>query len=340
MGLMKKVAVGLGGLVVVAGVGAAGALSWAKSTSSTKLATKYDSHQVEFPVPWPLSEAELAAVRAERTTPDTADAGADPLAGVDLAALATERAVARGKYLVEARYVCVECHGIDFAGGTMINDPPIGVLLGKNLTSGKGSAVAGYTPADWDRIVRHGIKRGGLPTFMPSVDFVAMTDHELSDIVAYIRSLPPIDREVPDPVYGPIGAFLVASGQLRLGAEFLPRDKAHAVEPPPTSSPDFGKHVTQVCAGCHNPQFTGGPIAGGPPDWPPARNLTPHAEGLAGWTLDDFLKAMRQGVGRDGKPLREPMASIPKVALKMNDGELKAMFEYLQSLPPQPTRKP
>jgi mono/diheme cytochrome c family protein len=340
MGLMKKVGLGLGGLVIVVGVGAVAAVGWAKSAATTKLATTYEAHQLDFPIPYPLTEAEIAALRSERTTPQAADAGVDVLAGVDLAALATQRAAARGKYLVEARYVCVECHGMDLAGGTMLNDPPVGVVLGKNLTSGKGGAVAGYTPADWDRIVRHGIKRNGNPTLMPSVDFVSMTDRELSDIATYVRSVAPVDREVPEPVYGPVGSFLIATGQMRLGAEYLPRDKPHAVEPPTATSPDFGKHVTQVCVGCHNPQFTGGPVVNGPPDWPPAKNLTPHAEGLAGWTLADFMKAMREGVSRDGRPLREPMASVPKVAQRLEDRELQAMFEYLQSLPPQPTPKP
>lgn len=52
------------------------------------------------------------------------------------------------------------------------------------------------------------------------------------------------------------------------------------------------------------------------------------------------MKLMRQGVRKNGAPLREPMASVPRVAQKMSDRELEAMFQYLQSLPPQPTPKP
>lgn len=274
--MLKKVLRGLGALVAVLVVAAGVAVGWARSTARTKMSAKFTTHEIDFPIPYPLSEGELAALRAERTTPETPP-GTDVLAGVDLAALAKERAAARGKYLVEARYVCIECHGQDFGGGKMIDDPAIGTLLGKNLTSGAGGVTAKYTAADWDRIVRHAIKPDGTPTAMPSVDFVAMTDHELSDIVSYIRSMPPVDRTVPDPVYGPIGTFLVATGRLRLGAEFLPHDKRHPIEPPADSSAEFGKHVTQVCAGCHNQQFTGGPIAGGPPDWPPTSRRTPTA---------------------------------------------------------------
>ncbi len=334
MSLIKKVGLGLGALVVVAGVGAGGTLAWAKSTAHERLAKKPQVHSVEFPIPFPLAEGELAALRAERTSAETPE-GADVLAGVDLDALAKERAAARGKYLVEARYVCIECHGSNFGGGTMVDDPAIGTLRGRNLTSGKGGVTGQYQPRDWDRMVRHGIKPDGTLTTMPSEDYVAMTDRELSDIVSYIRSLPPVDADVPPPTFGPIGYLLTATGKLPLSGERVPHEAPHAVEPPAETSPEFGKHVTQVCAGCHNPQFTGGPIIGGPPDWPPAKNLTPHASGLAGWTYADFERAMRQGLGKDGQPLRPPMSTMPTYAKKLTDRELQAMFDFLQSLPPQ-----
>lgn len=339
MTVIKKVGIGLGALVALVVAGGVGTLAWAKSAATTRLAAKHAAHTADFPIPFPLSEVELAALRAERTTPETPE-GADVLAGVDLGALATERAVARGKYLVESRYPCGECHGANFGGGTMIDDPAIGVLKGKNLTRGQGGVVANYTATDWDRMVRHGIKPDGTATVMPSVDFLAMSDRELSDVVAYIGSLPPVDATVPDVEMGPLGAVLVATGQLRLTAEFADHQKQHLLVAPKEDTPEFGAHLAQVCAGCHNPELTGGPIAGGPPDWPPARNLTPHADGLAGWTYDDFKRAMLEAKGKDGTPLREPMASMPKFAKNMTETDLEAMWKHLASLAPKPTPKP
>src|SRR5262245_30259752 len=69
----------------------------------------------------------------------------------------------RGKHLLESRYGCRECHSRDFSGGVMIDDLAIGRLLGPNLTGGAGGRTAGFRPADWDRIVRHGVKPGGTP---------------------------------------------------------------------------------------------------------------------------------------------------------------------------------
>lgn len=339
MSLIKKLGIGLGVAVGVVAAGAGGTMAWARSTATERLAKKPQVHSVDFAIPFPLGEAEVAALRQERTTPETPE-GTDVLAGVDLGALASERAAARGKYLVEARYVCVECHGYDFGGGTMVDDPAIGTLKGRNLTLGKGGVTAQYKAADWDRMVRHGVKPDGTLTVMPSIDYREMTDHELSDIVSYIRSLPPVDADVPPPTFGPVGYLLTALGKINLSGEQLPHDRPHAVEPPAENTPDFGKHVAAVCAGCHNPEFTGGPIVGGPPDWPPAKNLTPHAEGLAGWTFADFSRALRDGVGKNGQPLRAPMSNMPTYAKRMSDRELQAMFEYLQSLPARPTVKP
>lgn len=63
-------------------------------------------------------------------------------------------------------------------------------------------------------------------------------------------------------------------------------------------------------------------------------NLTPDPEtGLGRWSENDFLQTMRTGrhLGR-GRPVLPPMP-IP-VYRQMTDDDLKAMFAYLQSLPP------
>ena len=92
----------------------------------------------------------------------------------------------------------------------MVDAFPIGTLLGPNITTGRGSRAANYRAADWDRIVRHGILSDGRPAAMPSEEFQLMSDQELSDIVTYIRSVPPVDNEVPRISLGPLGKVLVA----------------------------------------------------------------------------------------------------------------------------------
>jgi mono/diheme cytochrome c family protein len=327
----------VGVAVAVAGVGLGGTVMGSKLAAAAKLDRTLEVHAVDLPIPFPLSEAEVAALRAERLTPEAPE-GTDVLAGVDLAAVARERAVARGKYLAEVRYACTECHGANLAGGVMVDDPSMGVLKGRNLTAGKGGVTARYTPADWDRLVRHGVTPAGRPAVMPSIDYVAMSDRELSDLVTFIQSQPPVDAEVPPPVLSPIGTVLVATGQFILSPDVIDHRAAHRVAPPLDTAEDYGKHITQVCAGCHRADFAGGRIPGAPPDWPAAKNLTPHADGLVGWTLDDFKRLMREGLTKSGQPVRSPMANLPRTTKHMTDRDLEAMFSYLQSLPATPTR--
>lgn len=325
MGAGKKIAMGVG--IVLGGVVllAAGGYAWASNSAATKLAATYDVHRVDFPIPFPLTPAEADSVRATQPT-------------ADLAAVAHERAVARGKHLVTTIYVCGECHGQNFGGGVMVDDPAIGKAHGANLTLGKGSRTLTYTAADWDRMVRHGVKPSGTGSVMPSMDFFQMSDRELSGIVSYIRSLPSVDHEEPPVALGPVGKVLVATDQIRLAAAHHPTQHAitHAPVPPPAvADVTFGKHLAQTCSGCHGVQFAGGKIIGGPPDWPPAANITPT--GLAGWTYADFRRALTEGKSKDGRALREPMANMPKFAKNMTDVELQALWAYISSLPPQAT---
>ncbi len=328
---LMKVLLALVALLVLSG---GGSLMWANSAAAARLSATYETHRVDFPIPFLLTEGEIEALRAEKMKGLAADvpSDGDVLAGVDLTAIARERAIARGKHLVEARYACIECHGNDYGGGTMIDAPPIGHLFGVNLTSGKGGQVANFTASDWDRIVRHGVRPNGQPSPMPSVDFASMSDQELSDIVTFIQSRPPVDREMPRAKLGPLGAFLVATKEIVLTAENLDHQKHHLKTPPLENDVlGFGQHLVQVCTGCHRTDLSGGPIAGGDPSWAPAANLTPH--GLSGWTYDDFVKALKEAKSKDGRALRSPMSAMTTYAANISESEMKAMWAYLQTVP-------
>lgn len=335
------------GLAVTAAAAAGGAWWWVERSVEERFTRTWTAHAGTFEIPPPLTPAELDALRAERATltevaegaatTDPATPPADPLAGVDLAAIATERAAARGKHLVESRYACIECHGVDFGGGTMIDDPMIGEVKGPNLTLGQGGVTAAYTAADWDRKVRHGVRPDGRSGLMPSEDYLDMSDRELGDIVTYLRSLPPVDRAVTPVTPGPLGKVLVATDQLPLAAARMPVYAEHDAEPPATADTvEFGTHLLGVCTGCHRAGLDGGPIPGAPPDWLPAANLTPHADGLASWTREDFVKVMRTGVRPDGTTVGVPMAMIVKYGARAEDVELNAMWTALQAAAPAP----
>jgi mono/diheme cytochrome c family protein len=319
-------------------IGVVGVYAWAWHRDDVLLGREVVTHRADFPIPFPLTDAELDSVRQERLA---AGATRDPLAGLDLDSIARARAVSRGDHLVHARYGCVQCHGQDFGGGVMVDNPMIGRLLGPNITAGVGGRTRDFTSSDWDRIVRHGVKHDGLPAVMPSVDFQYMSDQELSDIVSYIRSRPKVDKTVPPPHLGPLGRVLVATGGIPLSADLIPDHMAaHPKYPPPTdTTAAFGEHLAAVCKGCHGPDLSGGPIPGGDPSWPRAMNLTPHADGLAGWTYERFATVLRTGKRPDGTELRAPMAGMIPYTQHMTAVETHALWAYLSALPAVASKK-
>jgi mono/diheme cytochrome c family protein len=323
---MKRLVNVLGGMVLILGVVVVGVYAWASVKSSRTMARTIQTHTVDFPIPFPLPEEERVALGLEEE---------------EALAVATERAVERARHLIDARYGCTECHGGNFSGGVMMDVAPVARLFGPNLTEGRGSRTLGFGPADWDRIVRHGVRADGHPAAMPSEDFQRMSDRELSDIVTYIRAQPAVDNEMPPVVLGPMGKVLLATGKLRLSADVIAsHDVEHPSVPPPAEvSIEFGRHLAGVCTGCHGEDLAGGPIVGGDPNWPPARNLTPHDQGLGRWSYEQFVTAMREGRRADGTELREPMASVVPVGRRMTDVELEALWTYLRSLTPLPSRQ-
>jgi len=238
----------------------------------------------------------------------------------------------RGKYLFESRG-CADCHGLN-GGGRIFVDKPDLRLGGPNITAGGVTAL--YKPEDWERAIRHGVKPTGLPLMvMPSEDYNRLTDADLSALVSYVRRLPTLkggdavlDMPVPMRVLYGFGAF---------------EDAAAAIDHslPPSQPVEMGvnvKHgayVANMCKGCHGVHLSGGKISDGPPDWPPAANLTPGDGSVMTARYKDataFVAMLHSGKRADGSAI--PV--MPFEALgKLNDVDAQALHAYLLTLPAQ-----
>jgi mono/diheme cytochrome c family protein len=78
--------------------------------------------------------------------------------------------IERGGYLFRSRG-CAECHGAAGAGHVLIDDDAGMLVRAPNITPAAGSVVAAYTPSDWVRTIRHGVKTttgSPMPTSPPS----------------------------------------------------------------------------------------------------------------------------------------------------------------------------
>lgn len=243
-----------------------------------------------------------------------------------------EDALARGEHLAVIQG-CTDCHGADLAGEPFLEDPAIGHLYASNLTAGEGGIGRVYTDADWVRAIRHGVGPDGKPLlYMPAQDFYHLSDEDLAALIAYLKSVPPVNNSLPDDAIGPLGRILFLAGQLPLvPAEMIDHDGPRPYAPPPGVTVEYGQYLAVTCTGCHGQDLSGGPIPGAPPNWPPAANLTPAGH-LAEWSEGDFISAMRTGISPDGHEI-DPVMPIEAVRA-MTDEELKALWLFLQSLPP------
>lgn len=249
----------------------------------------------------------------------------------NLPVLIDSAAIARGKHIVESRG-CTDCHGASLEGRVFIDDFAMGKVIATNLTGGKGGVQKSYSDADWVRAIRHGIHRSGRPLLiMPSNEYFYLGDEDLAGVIAYLKSLPPIDNPLPANNIGPLARVLYPLGKLEqlIPAKMIDHQARRPVTPAAAVTPEYGEYVAVSCQGCHYPNMEGGPSA--VPGYPPAPDLTRNGS-LARWTEADFIQAMRSGKTVDGKELNN--AYMPwQVFGKMNETELRAIWAYLQTLP-------
>jgi len=244
-------------------------------------------------------------------------------------------AIARGRHVATAISRCSGCHQSDFGGQVFIDVPPVAFLYAANLTRGRGGIGGQLTDLDWERAIRHGVKPdGSVLLFMPSQEFQLLNDHDTAALIAYLKTLPPVDREPMKNRVGPIGRALYAKGDVALvPAERIDQTAAHPPEIPVGITAEYGRYVADVggCKGCHGPGLSGGHIPGAPPDWKPAANITPA--GIRHYKEADFFRALREGK-RPGGASIDPL--MPYAFTKnLTDDEIRALWLYLQSVPPK-----
>lgn len=241
--------------------------------------------------------------------------------------------IAEGERLAAIRG-CTECHGPDLSGGLFIDDPAMGTFHTPNITP--GGVVAGWTAADWDLAVRHGLGPDKKPLFiMPSGDYALMSDEDLGRLIAYLETVPAAESTWPAPQLGPVGRALVATGQLPFAAQVIDHNVRPPVSVQPEVSASYGAYLAQTCTGCHGSDWAGGPVPGSGPDDVPAANLTPAGH-LATWTQEEFIRTLRTGTTPEGHVLDPAVMPWPLAEL-MTDDELAALWLHFSSLPPTPS---
>jgi cytochrome c553 len=246
--------------------------------------------------------------------------------------------IERGRHFVTAISKCVLCHNEDLSGRMFGNGGAFGTLYAANLTRGKGARGTVMTDAQMVTAIRDGVNAEGRSLLlMPSKMFNRLSDEDVADMVAYIRSVPPVDSARPKTNAGPLARILIGTGIASglQSARGIDRNAPRQAAPPAGPTPEYGSYLVVVggCKFCHGAGLSGGPLEEGPPGSLPASNLTP--EGLEAYDEVKFFTVLRTGKRPSGVPINGEFMPWKLTAL-MTDDEIRAIWKYLQTVPPKP----
>jgi mono/diheme cytochrome c family protein len=229
-----------------------------------------------------------------------------------------------------AVYGCTDCHAADLGGKLLVDGMPFARIPAPNLTAGRPGGA--FTDEQFEQAVRHGVGADGRSLFiMPSAEYTYLGDEDVAAILAYIRTLAPVERELPSRSFGPVGRMVVAMGKVPFQAELIAADPnaRHLAKPSAADPVQLGHYLTRLCTGCHGRDLEGAaPLE---PEAPAGANLTP-AGNLKNWTLEDFRTAFSTGRTPEGKQL-DPNVMPWKVIGQAQPEEIAAMWAYLQTIP-------
>lgn len=276
---------------------------------------------------------------------------------------ATPEMIEHGKYLVNHVVGCIDCHstrdwnkfagpiipGTEGIGGEKFDKETAnfpGVIYSKNITPFN---LKHWTDGELYRLITSGVTKDGKAIFplMPYPAYAHLDPEDVKAIIAYIRTLPEKESQsYPE---------TKLDFPLNLIVKTIPKDPTPMTRPEPSDTLQYGKYLVTVsaCVDCHTPmddkgnrlpgmEYAGGmefqsPLTG---DIVRSANITQdHETGIGLWTEEVFVgkfKAYRDSSWQN-KTVKagEFNTAMPWLLMAgMKDGDLKAIFRYLKTIPP------
>ena len=265
--------------------------------------------------------------------------------------------LSRGEYLAHHISQCMDCHSIRDTGKFSLPVVPGTEGGGAGFPFTKTERVPGevtppnitpfalkdWTDAEIIRAITQGVNKKGDTLFpiMPYPHFSKMAKSDILAIVAYIRSLKPIERttpprrlEIPMSAMGPLPAVNLENNPL----------------PDPSDKVKYGEYLVKaaVCAACHTPMgpqgpdmskaFSGGFVFQTPMFKVAVANITPDsATGIGAWTEEMFVNKFRNNASDEmqQKKVGRQNTIMPwRMYGTMKEEDLKAIYAYLRTVMP------
>lgn len=278
-------------------------------------------------------------------------------AAPDLTVDRSPERIARGEYLANHVSVCVDCHstrdwsrfsapilpGTLGKGGEYFGEQlgfP-GKFYAKNITP---AHLKNWTDGEIFRTITTGVNAKGEALFpvMPYKFYGKMDKEDILDIIAYVRSLPALDNNVPDhSVDFPMNFIL----------NTIPEEAHAGVKPLRSDTVAYGGYLVSAsgCIECHTKvdkgqiipklAFSGGRDFKFPVGVTYSANITQDKEtGIGNWTADLFVSRFKMYIDpASWVPLRKDQLNSPMpwaMFAGMDTSDLRSIYAYLQTIEP------
>ncbi|MEE8296095.1 MAG: c-type cytochrome [Sphingomonadales bacterium] len=225
--------------------------------------------------------------------------------------------LAEGERLAQTRG-CTGCHSKDIAGQIFFDEPIFARVVTPNLTG----FFQTESVETLEAAIRQGIGADGRPlVLMPSDMFSYLSDEDTAKIIAYLKTMPEVENDLPDNFFGPISRLIFISGDFKTAPNMILQNPAFKFNQ--TFNPNLfkGEYIAMtVCTECH-----GQNLAGENQD----EFAPPDLSIVAGYTPEAFAHLMKTGEASGGRELGL-MAFVAKDRFShLRDDEVEALYAFL-----------
>ena len=225
--------------------------------------------------------------------------------------------MAEGRRLAAIRG-CTGCHKEDLSGQLFFDDPLIARVTATNLST----RIPDYSDDELARMIRHGVGLDGTSSpAMPSSMFYHLSDRDVGAIIAFLRTVPPVENDLPTTTIRLMGRFGLVTGKYHTQATLIDHE-ADRIPPVTEDGIPNGHYLAYTtCTECHGQTLEGGGFSAAPP-----------LVIVRGYSADEFTSLMRSGVPRGGQEL-EMMGGVARNRFAhFSEEEIAALYEYLGSM--------
>jgi mono/diheme cytochrome c family protein len=234
------------------------------------------------------------------------------------------------------------------AGGRAL-ETPFGTFHPTNITSDRENGIGAWSDEEVEAAIRDGVLRDGSveAPVMPYYRYAGMSDEDVRDLIAYLRTLAPSARpNRPHEVDLPLPRLAFRAWRLL----FAPDVEAPAVAP--AAGVERGRYLSDhvsICGDCHTPRDRfGAPDhdlhLAGVEDGPLGEvvpNITSDEQtGIGKWDVSDIESLLEMGMLPDFDNVQGLMAEVvdgigggPGYA-QASKADRRAIAEYIHTVPP------